>query len=244
MLNVRTRNTPCTIKDKNNENKEPFDKTKYKSAIGALIYLSKCTRPDIAFSVNKAARKSENPTVSDWNSVVNIFRYLKTTIDYKIKYDGKGDIVGYTDSDYGGAEDYKSTSGGIILMGNSPICWLSKKQTCVATSTAEAEYVSTSINSKRVLWIKNMLYEIFKIDRPITIFTDNKASKKIIENGEINKKLKHINIHYHFNIDNMMKNKIKIKYINTLNMLADPLTKDIHGTKMSEFTNKIFIKNI
>ena len=42
----------------------------------------------------------------------------------------------------------------------------------------------------------------------------------------------------------MMKNKIKIKYINTLNMLADPLTKDIHGTKMSEFTNKIFIKNI
>jgi len=91
------------------------------------------------------------------------------------------------------------------------------------------------------------MYEIFKRDNPFILYTDNKASKRIIENGEINNKLKHINIHYHFNIDNMMKNKIKIKYINTLNMLnmlADPLTKDIHGTKMSEFKNKIFIKNI
>ena len=85
-----------------------------------------------------------------------------------------------------------------------------------------------------------MMYEIFKRDNPFILYTDNKASKRIIENGEINNKLKHINIHYHFNIDNMMKNKIKIKYINTLNMLnmlADPLTKDIHGTKMSEFKN-------
>ena len=76
------------------------------------------------------------------------------------------------------------------------------------------------------------------------IYTDNKASKRTIENGEINSKLKHINIHYHYNIDNILKNKIKLEYINTANMLADPLTKDLHGTKMSEFTNKIFVKNI
>jgi len=129
-------------------------------------------------------------------------------------------------------------------MGNNPICWLSKKQNCVATSTAEAEYISASINVKRILWIKNMLYEIFKKDYPITLYMDNKASQKIIENGEINSKLKHINIRYHFIIDNISRNNIKVKYINTLNMLADPLTKDLHGTKMSEFTNKIFIKDI
>jgi len=127
-------------------------------------------------------------------------------------------------------------------MGNSPICWLSKKQTCVAT--AEAEYVSTSVNSKRILWIKNMLKKIMNDNKPMIIYKDNKASKKTIENGEINSKLKHINIHYHYNIDNIFKNKIKLEYINTANMLADPLTKDLHGTKMSEFTNKIFVKNI
>ena len=84
MTNTRSRNTPCTIFDKNNLNTQPFDKTKYKSAIGALIYIAKSTRPDIMFAVNKAARKSENPTVSDWNAIVNILRYLGITIDFKI----------------------------------------------------------------------------------------------------------------------------------------------------------------
>ena len=60
-----------------------------------LIYLSKCTKPDIAFSVNKAARNSENPTVSDWHKVIAILQYLKNTKNYKIKYDGTGNIVGY-----------------------------------------------------------------------------------------------------------------------------------------------------
>jgi len=244
MLNTRSRNTPCTIIDKNNVNNTPFDKTKYKSAIGALIYLAKCTRPDISFAVNKAARKSENPTITDWNTVVNILKYISTTINYNISYDGKGEIVGYTDADYGGSEDFKSTSGGIVLMGNSPICWLSKKQNCVATSTAEAEYISASMNTKKLLWIRNMIFEISKTSKPMTLYLDNNACKRIIENGEINTRLKHINIHYHFLIDNLRKNKIKFERAPSKEMIADVLTKDFLGTKMSEFTNKIFIKNI
>ena len=66
----------------------------------------------------------------------------------------KGDIIGYTDSDL---KVRKSTSGNIILMGNNPICWTSKKQSIVATSTAEAEYVSTSECVKKILWIRNIL---------------------------------------------------------------------------------------
>jgi len=61
--NTRKRNTPCTGDNIKSENKNPFNITTYKSAIGSLIYLSKCTRPDIAFAVNKAARKCECPTV-------------------------------------------------------------------------------------------------------------------------------------------------------------------------------------
>ena len=65
----------------------------------------------------------------------------------------KGDIIGYTDSDL---KVRKSTSGNIILMGKNPICWTSKKQSIVATSTAEAEYVSTSECVKKILWIRNI----------------------------------------------------------------------------------------
>ena len=85
-------------------------------------------------------------------------------------------------------------------MGNSPICWNSKKQSTVATSTAEAEYVSTSECVKKVLWIRNILIEIFNYNKPIIIYTDNNASKVLIENGQINTKLKHMEIKYYFNI--------------------------------------------
>ena len=150
----------------------------------------------------------------------------------------------YTDADFAGdKEDRKSTFCHIILMGNSPICWYSKKQNTVATSTAEAEYTSTSECTKKVLWIRNILIELFNKKSPITIYTDNMASKICIENGEINTKLKHISIKYYFNKDNIINNRIKLEYKNTNEMLADALTKNIKGSKMKTFTDKIFYKS-
>jgi len=239
--NQRKINTPCVGDNTISENNTPFDSTKYKSAIGMLIYLAKCTRPDIAFAVNKAARNSENPTVTDWNKVINILKYLNSHKNYKITYDGQGDIIAYTDSDFAGdIKDRKSTSGNIILMGKNPICWNSKKQTIVATSTAEAEYVSASLCIKKLLWIKNILFELFHFKKPITLYTDNRASKISMENGDLNPKLKHISINYHFNKDNIEKNIIKLSYIETNKMLADILTKHVNGTKMTSFANQVF----
>ena len=240
---TRKTNTPCVGDNIKGENNKPFNITTYKSAIGSLTYLAKCTRPDISFAVGKAARNSEHPTISDWIKVTNILKYLNTTKDYKICYDGKGDIIGYTDSDFAGdIHDRKSTSGNIILMGNNPICWMSKKQSIVATSTAEAEYVSTSECVKKILWIRNILQELFNYNKPIKLYTDNIASKTNIENDEINPKLKHIAIKYFFDKDNIQKGKIKLLYVDTKNMLADVFTKVINGSKMLNFANKIFHK--
>ena len=246
--NIRKTKTPCTGDnklEKENNNNKPFDKTTYKSAVGSLIYLSRCTRPDIAFAVGKVARKSENPTLADWKKVINIIKYLNYTKSYKITYKGKGEILAYTDSDFAGdLEDRKSTSGYIILMNKDPICWQSKKQTVVATSTAEAEYIATSDCTKKVLWIRNILYELFKINKPIKILTDNLASKITIENGELNNKLKHIEIKFYFNRENIINNKVNLEYIKSEKMLADPLTKNINGPQMSKYTDQIFDKQI
>ena len=152
--NTRKVKTPCTGEDKNLKEDKPFDKTTYKSAIGALIYLGRCTRPDISFSVGKASRNSENPKYSDWKKVMNILKYLKYTKNFKITYKGQGEIVAYTDSDFGGdPNDRKSTSGYIVLMNNDPICWQSKKQSVVATSTCETEYIAMAECTKKVLYI-------------------------------------------------------------------------------------------
>jgi len=92
------------------------------------------------------------------------------------------------------------------------------------------------------LWIRNIIKEILNKGITIKIYTDNQASKKIMENGEINtSKLKHISVRYHFNRDNIAKKKVKLEYIDTENMLADILTKDSNGPKIQKFTNNIFI---
>ena len=113
--NTRKAKTPCTG-DNINENNNLFDKTTYKSALGSLIYLAKCSRPDICFAVSKASRNAEKPTISDWHKVINIFKYLNSTKNYKITYSGTGEFIAYTDADLGGdSKDKKSTSGHIIL---------------------------------------------------------------------------------------------------------------------------------
>eukprot|EP00833_Pecoramyces_ruminatium_P000589 jgi/Orpsp1_1/1174621/evm.model.c7180000050778.2 len=121
----------------------------------------------------------------------------------------------------GDTTDRKSTSGNIITCGTKPIYWSSKKQPTVALSTAEAEYISTTECVRKALYIRNLLIETLNIKKPITIYTDNQASKKIIENGEINNKLKHLDIKLHFNFDNIKNNKIKLEYICSEEMLAD-----------------------
>jgi len=99
----------------------------------------------------------------------------------------------------GDLEDRKSTSGYIILMGKSPICWNSKKQSVVALSSAEAEYIGASLCIRKISWIRNILSELLNFRKPILIYTDNLPSLKSMENGYLNPKMKHIAIKYHFN---------------------------------------------
>ena len=62
------------------------DEMTYRSAIGNLLYLAICTRPDILISVSKAFRRSMNPNMEDWENVIKIFRYLKGTLNYGILF--------------------------------------------------------------------------------------------------------------------------------------------------------------
>jgi len=81
-----------------------FNETSYRSAIGNLLYLAVCTRPDIIFSVVRAARKSKNPTIEDWHNVKKIFRYLKGTLNYGIKFSNEKTLRVFADADYAGDE--------------------------------------------------------------------------------------------------------------------------------------------
>ncbi|GJY84563.1 hypothetical protein Tco_0497939 [Tanacetum coccineum] len=125
------------------EDGESVDNTKYRGMIGGLLYLT-ASRPNIMFSVCLCARFQEDPQTSHLEAVKRIFRYIKGTTHLGLWYPkGTGvETIVYADSDHAGDYvDRKSTSGVCIFMGCCLTSWFSKKQTALAISTTEAEYV-------------------------------------------------------------------------------------------------------
>ncbi|GKA13234.1 putative ribonuclease H-like domain-containing protein, partial [Tanacetum coccineum] len=142
---VKTANTPmetnkALVKD---EEVEDVDVHLYRLMIGSLMYLT-ASRPDIMFAVCACARFQVTPKTSHFNIVKMIFRYLKGQPKLGLWYprDSPFDLEAFSDSDYAGASlDRKSTTGGCQFLGKRLISWQCKKQTIVANSTTEVEYV-------------------------------------------------------------------------------------------------------
>nr|GFB40910.1 putative ribonuclease H-like domain-containing protein [Tanacetum cinerariifolium] len=125
---------------------EDIDVNTYRSTIGSLMYLTS-SRPDIMFAVCACARFQVTPKASHLHAVHRIFRYLKVKPHLGLWYpkDLPFDLVAYSDSDYAGASlDIKSTTRGCQFLGCRLISWQCKKQTVVATSSTEAEYVAVA----------------------------------------------------------------------------------------------------
>ncbi|GJY59956.1 hypothetical protein Tco_0459848 [Tanacetum coccineum] len=125
---------------------EDVDVHLYRSMIGSLMYLTS-SRPDIMFVVCACARFQVTPKVSHLHAVKIIFRYLKGQPKLGLWYpnDSPFDLEAYTNSDYVGVSlDKKSTIGGCQFLGSRLISWQCKKQTVVANSTTEVEYVVAS----------------------------------------------------------------------------------------------------
>ena len=96
----------------------------------------------------------------------HILRYLKGTVYYGLKYEvnQKINLEGYVDSDWAcSAIDRKSTLGCYFKMGSGVISWFSKKQSCVAPSTTEAEYVGSYSASCEEVWLRKLLYYLFDL---------------------------------------------------------------------------------
>ncbi|GKB51352.1 hypothetical protein Tco_0902105, partial [Tanacetum coccineum] len=118
----------------------------YRSMIGYLMYLT-ASRPDIMFAMCACARFQVTPKVSHLHAVKRIFRYLKGQPKMGLWYprDSPFDLEAFSDSDYAGASlNRKSTTGGCQFLGKKLISWQCKKQTIVANSTTEAEYVAAA----------------------------------------------------------------------------------------------------
>jgi hypothetical protein len=220
----------------------------YQKCIGTLSYIAMHCRPDISLATNVMSRFASNPSPDHMKAVIRIYRYLLGTLDYKLTLK-RGDepslnIVGYSDSDWGGdLNDRKSTSGYILTLSNIPIYWKSAKQKCTAQSATEAEYISASDLIKRTMEVKNLLDEIgIKYTTPI-LYCDNNAANTILNKGINQSKLKHIAIRYQLLKDQLNKKELDVKRIDTKENYADVLTKPLGISNFLKFCNSIMNSN-
>ncbi|GJX73259.1 hypothetical protein Tco_0311854 [Tanacetum coccineum] len=129
-------------------------------------------------------------------------------------------------SDYAGANlDRKSTTGGCQFLGRRLITWQCKKQTIVATSTTEAEYVAAASCCGQVLWIQNQMLDYGFNFMNTKIYIDNESTICIVKNPVYHSKTKHIAIRHHFIRDAYEKKLIQVLKIHTDDNVADLLTK-------------------
>lgn len=167
--------------------------TSYQQIIGELIYLT-ITRPDIAFAVHILSQFMQKPTNIHMQAAKRVLRYLKGTVEQGVLLASQTAAVltAYSDSDWGGCPmTRKSTSGFCVLLGDSPISWKTKKQHVVARSTAEAEYRAMALTTCSVVWLSQLLKELF-------IKCDNQAALSIAVNPVHHERTKHVEIDCHF----------------------------------------------
>ncbi|GJW15804.1 putative ribonuclease H-like domain-containing protein [Tanacetum coccineum] len=216
---------------------DDVDEHLYRSMIGSLMYLT-ASRPDIMFAVCACARFQVSPKTSHLLAVKRIFRYLKGKPSLGLWYskDSPLELVAYTNSDYAGATlDRKSTTGGCQFLGNRLISWQCKKQTVVATSTTEAEYVAAANCCGQVLWIQNQLLDYGYNFMSTVIYIDNTNTICIIENPVQHSKTKHIEIRHHFIRECNTKKLIQMAKINTQLNEADFSTQLTKGFDAGRF---------
>lgn len=257
--------TQCPETD---EDKAAMAKVPYRELIGSLMYLSVGTRPDISFAVSELSKFLMNPGMAHWLAAKHVLRYLKGTstmgITYRrdaggggtgvrlTAYSNKqyrgpsktelGKLEAYSDADWGGDKDTRrSHTGAVLFLAGGAIAWISKKQSSVAMSSAEAEYMAASLTCREVIWVRAMLAGLgFKQREPTTIFEDNSACIQMSKNPVLHSRTKHIDLHYHFVRERTESAEVKLEWVPTDEMVADMMTKALTTSVFETLREKLF----
>jgi hypothetical protein len=208
------------------ETLEPF-----REAVGRLIYLTTCTRPDLATAVGVVSRRMHDYKASHWLQVKRIFRYLRGTVNLGLTLGGLPEtfkLVGYADANYLSSESMqKSLSGYVFKLGIGAISWSSKKQDIVADSSTFAEYIALAHAVKEAAWLRRLLSDITGYDEPVRVYEDNKACIGLVKNAVYSTKTKHIDVRLNLARDFLHRRIIELEHIDTKDMVADAMTKGL-----------------
>lgn len=186
-----------------------------------------------------------SPTELDWVEAKRIVRYLKGTKDLKLvlgtfESEEKNILLGYSDANWAeDATDRKSNSGYLFKFNGGTISWACRKQSCVALSSAEAEYIALAEICQEVVWLRSLLEDFNeKQMQPTIIYEDNQSYIKLVYKEKYSKRTKHISTKYNY-VKNLSDTDItRYMYCPTEIMVADILTKPLQQVKLKDLRQR------
>ncbi|WJZ97445.1 hypothetical protein VitviT2T_016048 [Vitis vinifera] len=162
--------TPVDVTLHLSKNKgESVSQVEYSRVIGSLMYLMSCTRPDIAYAVSKLSRYMSNPGAKHWQGIIRVLKYLRFTRDYGLHYTRYPAVLeGYSDANWiSNVKDSKSHSGYVFTLGGAAVSWKSSKQTVIARSTMESEFIALDKCGEEAKWLRHFLEDIPRWSKPV-----------------------------------------------------------------------------
>ncbi|GJT32828.1 putative retrotransposon protein [Tanacetum coccineum] len=219
----------------------------YALAVGSIMYVVRCTRPDVAFAQNITSQFQQNPGEVHWTAVNNILKYLRNTKDMFLVYGGDTKrelrVSCYTKAGYlTDADDMKSQTGYVFVLNGGVVGWKSTKQSIFTTSSTDAEYIAVFDASKEAVWIQKFisgLSVVPTIEEPINMYCDNTGAIKIVKDHGVTKGARHFRAKVHYLRETIEMGDVRIENVDTYDNLADPFTKALTFPKHSELTKKI-----
>ena len=214
----------------------------YREAVGSLLYLATCTRPDISYAVSVVSQSLSKPTRTHWEKVKRIFRYLKGTSELGILYKhglNSDRLIAYSDADYAGdIVTRRSTSGFVCMFMGGPVSWSSQRQRSVALSTTESEYIAASEAAKEIVWFAR-LFKITNFTTVPLLRVDNLSAVKLVQNPVYHKRSKHIDVRYHFVREKHETGELVVDHVCGEEQLADVLTKPLSRDRFKRLLRDI-----
>jgi hypothetical protein len=227
------------------DGEDEYNFPEYGSLVGALLFLSVCTRPDISFAVGVLAKFVSNPGPEHWKAAVELTRYLKGSKDNGIVLGGGiGEVLcGYADSDWGSdVYDRVSVSGGIIFWGSNVLSWFSRKQSMVCLSTAEAESHAMVDVGKELVYVQRVVGDIMQflglsIGSVPRMYSDNQPALDAIINGK--GRTKHYDLRIKYLAFGIASGLFSIEKVASVDNIADLFTKTLKATRFGMLAGSI-----
>ena len=243
LTNCKPKYIPMST-DKELKKGEPMDSTlPYLNLLGSLMWVARCTRPDVQFCVNYLAQFSHCYTMEHFTALKQVAKYLYTTRDLKFflykpqkPFQGEVDLVQWTDSDWAtDKNDRKSITGHISFVLGQPVSWGSRKQKSVAHSSTEGELVAAVDTAKEGKYLSNLIGQLYKVKKPMTIKIDNQGAKFLCEGEGVSQRAKHIDLKFWALRDWVAEKIFKLIYVATDANIADMMTKALGQIKLDAF---------